>query len=530
MMLAGPDRDSSMSLKLGSKETTAVTSATPVLRVEKIAKSYGQTRALTSCDMELFPGEILAVMGENGSGKSTLVKILTGVQNLDEGTLSMDGQRLRPFSNPVDGISAGIVAVFQEVPIIENQTVLDNIWVGYDGVFRNRLRKTEKRQIADKVLMELLGRQVDLDQRTESLSLSDQQACCIARALVKKPRILILDESTSALDIATRDRLFKTCSELTGQGTSIIFISHRMDEVTAIADRVTVLRSGRTVGHFTRGEATPEVLVSSMTGKTLSKTEESVDVRTARPDDKVQLETQELKLSAASKGINFRLRKGEVVALAGLEGHGQDHFLRALWALEPVAGEVVAYTKNQARKITSPADAVSASIVYVPRDRRTEGIFPNQSIGDNFSIATLSHDVQFGVVKPSRSLTRLKAFKETLKIKMSSDRDPITTLSGGNQQKVVLARWLAADPDIVLLNDPTRGVDLGAKRDIYALMRRMTQQGVSFIVLSTEVDEILEVADRTLVFRENNVFIELDRTRTTREKLVSSFFGHEDSQ
>lgn len=518
-----------MSSQLSSQETTALTRVTPVLRVAQVAKSYGQTRALISCDMELFSGEILAVMGENGSGKSTLVKILTGVQNLDEGTLSMDGQSLRPFSTPADGIRAGIVAVFQEVPIIENQSVLDNVWVGHDGVFRTKLGQTEKRQIANQVLQDLLGRQVNLDQGAEGLSLSDQQACCIARALVKKPRILILDESTSALDIATRDRLFKTCIQLTRQGTSIIFISHRMDEVTAIADRVTVLRSGKTVGHFTRGEATPELLVSSMTGKATFTNEGSGEARNARLDDQIQLETREVRLSATSTGINFRLRKGEVVALAGLEGHGQDRFLKTLWGLEHGAGKVVAHTKDPAHTIASSADAVRASMVYVPRDRRTEGIFPNQSIGDNFSIATLSQDVHLGVLKPSRSLTRLTAFKDALKIKMNSDRDAITTLSGGNQQKVVLARWLAAEPDIVLLNDPTRGVDLGAKRDIYALMEKMTQQGVSFVVLSTEVDEILEIADRTLVFRENNVFVELDRTETTRERLVSSFFGHEDS-
>lgn len=508
--------------------TPHITSVNPLLRAEGLAKSYGQTRALTACDIELLPGEILAVMGENGSGKSTLVKILTGVQNLDEGILTLEGRQIPPFSSPADGIRAGIVAVFQEVPIIENQSVLDNVWVGHDGVFCNLLGRTEKRQKAGQVLKGLLGREVDLDASAGTLSLSDQQACCIARALVKQPRVLILDESTSALDIATRDRLFETCIQLTSQGTSIIFISHRMDEVMAIADRVTVLRSGKTVANFNRGEATPETLVSCMTGKSALRKDGLGIVRRSAVGGKIQLETQGVKLSAMSRGIDFRLRQGEIVALAGLEGHGQDQYLQVLWGLKRCLGKVVAHTHGQARLISSPADALKSSVAYVPRDRRTEGIFPSQSIEDNFAIATLSQDVQFGVPPFSRSSTRLNKFRKSLKIKMNSERDPITTLSGGNQQKVVLARWLAAAPSVVLLNDPTRGVDLGAKRDIYVLMEEMTQQGVSFIVLSTEVDEILEIADRTLVFREYNVFAEIVRSEMTREKLVSSFFGHED--
>jgi ABC-type sugar transport system ATPase subunit len=320
----------------------------------------------------------------------------------------------------------------------------------------------------------------------EQLSLSQRQACCLARALVRDPQILILDEATSALDVQTRDRLFAIVRERVAGGASAIFISHRMDEIADIGDRCTVMRSGETVATLDRGEATAQELVRLMTGADHLAGE--VAQRPHRTPGEVVLSVPGLEL-----------RAGELVGLAGLEGHGQDGFLRSLAALPDTA--------------------------YVPRERRAESLFESKSILENFGVVTLDRDTSGGLISPRRTRARLAGYVDRLKIKLGSSDDLITTLSGGNQQKVVMARWLATDPKILLLNDPTRGVDIGAKRDLYALLLELAQQGMAVVMLSTEVDEHVELMDRVLVFREGRINKELARADLSRQAIVGAFFG-----
>ncbi|WP_277037568.1 sugar ABC transporter ATP-binding protein [Actinacidiphila oryziradicis] len=512
------------------------------LEVTGLAKSFGATRALRSCSLRLPAGEVHALMGENGSGKSPLVKILTGIHAPDSGGFLVGGAAVR-FTAPAAAISAGVMAVYQEVLVVGPRSVLENVWLGADGVFRRRASGSQKRAKATAVLSELLERVPDLDTPVEHLSLSDRQACGIARALVREPKVLILDEATSALDVATRDRLFAAVARRKATGICVLFVSHRMDEVDAIADRVSVLRSGESVATLEAKEATTAELVRLMTGaEHLTGATADGLAHRAAPDAgaPVLLRVRGLRLVPEAEPVDFELRAGEVVGLAGLEGHGQDAFIKALWEGPPGEGSVLR-TQDAAgagagvgvgtgtgveTEIRSEQRAAAAGIGYVPRDRRAEALFGTMSIRENFAAATLRQDGRLGLISRRSALARFAPYRARLKIRMGRESDPITSLSGGNQQKVVIARWLARDPRVLLLNDPTRGVDIGAKRDIYALLDDLTRRrGVAVVMLSTEVDEHIELMDRVLVFREGSLSATLPRAELTRQSLVAAFFG-----
>lgn len=496
--------------------------ARPILTVRELAKAFGPTRALRSCSFELRPGEVHAIVGENGSGKSTLVKILAGVHHPDEGEVTIADRVEVRRRSPRQAQNAGLVTVFQEVLVVGPQSVLDNIWLGTDGLFAVPISADDKRQRAQEALAELLVSPPSLDAPVELLSLSDRQACCIARALVRNPRVLILDESTSALDVATRDRLFAVVRRLCAGGGAVIFISHRMDEIEELADRITVLRSGESVATLKRGESNADLLVRHMTGEDHLTAGVEVLPPKARLRGDVLLRTEALKLHPTAEPIDIALRAGELIGLAGLEGHGADAFLQALRGAHSGQGRVLTGSGD---RLTSPAQAVAAGVVYVPRDRRRESLFPTLPVLENFSLPTLRLDRNWGLVRWRATRTRLSRYAEQLAVRLASPTQLITALSGGNQQKIILARWLAAGPRVLLLNDPTRGVDLNAKRDLYRLLEQLATEGVAVVMLSTEVDEHVELMDRVLVFREGSISSVLEREQLGRARLISAFFG-----
>ena len=379
---------------------------------------------------------------------------------------------------------------------------------------------------AREALQELLGHPLDLNMAVEELSLSDRQSCGIVRALLREPKILILDEATSALDVATRDRLFAVVARLSAQGVGVIFITHRMDEIEEIGDRITVMRSGETVAELARGAWTPRELVRLMTGSDVlagaGRAEKASAVtRRGAP----VLSVHGLKLRADGRPIDLEVCAGELVGVAGLEGHGENEFLEALWGENAFGGEVIRHLPGGDVAIRSTVQAADYDIAYVPRERRLDSVFSWMTIRENFALPTLAEDSHFGWLSPRSSRRRFASYAKRLGIVLGSPEDAITTLSGGNQQKVVIARWLAFGPRILLLNDPTRGIDIGTKNDLYALLGALANEGLAVVMLSTELDEHVELMDRVLVFREHELFRELDRSELSREALVAAFFG-----
>jgi ABC-type sugar transport system ATPase subunit len=492
-----------------------------LLRAVAVRKAFGPTQAITQATFDLRAGEVHAIVGENGSGKSTLVKILAGIHRPDAGTLMLGGSEHSGLSDPRAALRAGIATVFQEVLVVEARSALENVWLGHEGFLRSGLAPAVKRQRAAAELAGLLGRPADLDAPVGALSLSDRQTCCLARALVRDPQVLLLDEATSALDVATRERLFATLRKRTAAGAGVVFISHRMDEVAELADRITVMRSGQTVATLSRGEADSDHLVHLMTGEE-RLTAGSRPAPQARRVGEVVLRAEDLQLAPTRPPLQAAIRAGELVGIAGLEGHGQDAFLRAL-AGGPRYGSGT--IQCDGRSIGSPQDAAAAGIAYVPRERRAESLFESKSILENFALATLGRDTRGGLIVPNRTRARFAHYAERLRIMLDDPHDLITSLSGGNQQKVVMARWLATDPRVLLLNDPTRGIDLRTKRDVYALLRGLASAGMAVVMLSTEVDEHVELMDRVLVFREYGLATELRRGELDRARLVTAFFG-----
>jgi ABC-type sugar transport system ATPase subunit len=499
----------------------------PLIRVSGLAKAFGPTRALRNANLDVMGGEIHALVGENGSGKSTLVKILSGVHLPDSGELALDDVVIDAPGRPAAAQSMGIVTVFQEVLVAEARSVLDNIWLGADGFVRWRVPTAVKRERAAEVLNNLRGGPIDLDQAIEGLSLSERQTCCIARALVRNPRLLILDEATSALDVEVRDRLFGVLRRLRSTGVAVIFITHRLDEIAELGDRITVMRNGESVCTMERAAYSPSRLVELMSGGSLDEAARVAESQAARPAaGHPVLRLRDVRLGAGRRPLNFAVHPGEVVGVAGLEGHGQDAFLDVVRGLKPVTGEAMVTTSAGEVALRSPVQAAKHGVAFVARERR-QASFAWMSIRENFGMPTLKADTRWKWLRTRATARRFDGFVSQLGILLGASSDRITTLSGGNQQKVIIARWLAAHPRVLVLNDPTRGIDVGAKRDFYRLLGTLATSGMAVVMASSEVDEHLELMDRVVVFREHELVDELQREALTRPRLIAAFFGQD---
>ncbi len=501
------------------------------IRLSNVAKAFGETRALKRCDFEAKAGEVHAIVGENGSGKSTMAKIISGVLLPDGGSVEIMGTTVR---SPLDAKRIGLATIFQEVLVADEASVLDNLFVGGDNIFQAVGNTRDRRSNAAALLSRLVGREVDLDSQVGSLPLSVKQWVVIARAVLRRPRILILDESSAALDLDSTVRLPGEIDRLRSEGATILIVTHRIAELVRIADRATILRDGVTVGVLQKAEITEASLLEMMTPPDRKMGHVADYASTGnRSNSQAALTVSDLKLHARGEAFNFFLPRGAIVGIAGLDGQGQDAFLRAIAGiLQPFGGNIQVTDPVSSRKtsVSTLADATKAKIAYVSGDRKREGIFPQLSIFENLAIGVYKGNIgPLGIISRSKVAPKFKQEVARLKIKFGAAGDLITSLSGGNQQKILIGRAFANEPDIIVLNDPARGVDLGTKRDLYRELREFTNRGGSVVYLSSEIEEFLGFADRVDVFHGGRVFRSLSVKEIAEKPILAAMFGQSSS-
>ena len=494
---------------------------TALLAAEAITKSYAGVRALSGVSFDLQSGEVHALVGENGAGKSTLIKIMTGAVAPDSGTLAVDG-RLLHHVTPAVARSLGIAAIYQQPSLFPQLTVAENIAIAVEprSAWR-RIAWDARRRSAGEILRRV-GADIDADRLVESLSMPEQQLVEIAKAVGTHARILIMDEPTASLSDREVERLFDVIARLRAEGAGIIYISHRLEEVLQLADRVTVLRDGRSVGTHLRDGLRRSTLVNLMIGRELS----SLSARRPVTCGDVALELRAVSCREAGvHDVSFEVRRGEILGIGGLVGSGRTELARTVFGLTPAdSGEVV--VRGRATRIASPRHAIDARIGYVPEDRQRHGVVPEMAISENVSLANLPAVCRSGLIDRARELEQAGRYIDGLRIKASSAAAGVQTLSGGNQQKVALARWLAIDPDILILDEPTQGVDVGSKSEIYEIVQEMTERGVAVVMISSELPELLAMSDRIAVMRAGTIAGIMSRGEATQANVLAMALGH----
>ncbi|MDR7127000.1 sugar ABC transporter ATP-binding protein [Pseudotabrizicola sp. 4114] len=496
------------------------------IQVRGLSKRFGETHALTDCDFDAYPGEVHAIVGENGSGKSTLAKILSGVLIPDAGSVEVFG---RPVKSPIAARERGVATIFQEVLVADEANVIDNLYVGSEGLLSNGKSHAEKVREADEILRRCVGHPVDLRAKVGTLPLNVKQWIVIARAILRQPKVLILDESSAALDLGATTRLHAEIERLRDQGCTILIVTHRIAELVRIADRATILRDGKAVGVLETSEITEARLLELMTqaGRTLAAAPvvfSDPGFATAAP----VITATQLRLFPESAAFDFRLQPGMIVGLAGLDGQGQDRFARTLAGIAaPASGEVICLDETgQPKPLSGLDDAYDLHVSWVSGDRKREGIFPQRSIFENFAMGIYRRNLGL-LGKVDRHLGQQLFTKEVdrLKIKTGPISNRITSLSGGNQQKVLISRAFADDPRVIVLNDPARGVDLGTKRDLYRELQAFARNGGSVVYLSSEIEEFLGFAHRVDVFVNGSIFRSLEGAMIAEEAMLAAMFG-----
>ena len=507
--------------------------------VQDANKSFGVTKALNGVNFKANFGEIHAIVGGNGCGKSTLAKVISGVLPLDKGKVSIMGQSP---NSPIEAQKIGISTVFQEVMIAEEATVYENLFIGYDSFFGKKLNHREKVEKAAQIMLELAGEFVDPYTIASQLSLGMKAWVTIGRAFLRKPKVLILDESSAALDFDSTERLFEKMRELRNSGAAIFIVTHRIAELVRISDRATVMRDGKDVGVLSGDEITEKNLLALMTGN--KKIETAAENKSTPPNSKseeIVLSAKKLKIWENESEINFDLPKGEILGVTGLDGQGQDNFVKALAGIgEPISGEVIIklsdeereLTKKDYKKVLNLLDAKKSGIGYVSGDRKKEGIFPNMSIYENMVLPLYKGEKAktsggfLGFIKWTELNGTFDWEVERLNIKTGPKNNLITSLSGGNQQKVMIARAFTTTPKILILNDPARGIDVGAKRDLYKHLRIFVNEGGTVIFLSSELEEFIGLCHRVLVFRDGGIFETFEKEDINPNVILEGMFGH----
>ena len=486
----------------------------PLIQLHGINKSFIGVRARCTVDLEIRPGEIVCLAGENGCGKSTLIKILSGFYTPDSGDIYVEGRQYKSLT-PRESMKNGIQVVYQDFSLFPNMTVGENIGLNRMLVNKRKITsKTELNRIAEAAFKKI-GINIPLDTKVDDLPVADKQLVAIARAIINDAKFVIFDEPTSAITYNEVQALFRVIRQLKDDGISILFVSHKLDEIFSICDRMYVLRNGENVINGDIGEFTRENLVYYMTGKEYS----SVRIADENRNNEVVLEVRDLSLDGEYENINFKVHKGEVLGITGLLGSGRTALAQSLYGISPhTSGEILINGKTV--EIRNVKDAIANRICYVPEDRLTEGIFIDQSISRNIIISSLENFCRkLGIVDAKNMQDEVNKWIQKLRIKIGKSSDAIGTLSGGNQQKAVIARGLAINPRVVILNCPTVGVDIGARMDISALIQDIAKQGACVVLISDDSSEILTNCYRFLIIRKGRIAGEYMSKDFTEESL-----------
>jgi rhamnose transport system ATP-binding protein len=489
--------------------------APALLRADAITKTYAGVRALNGVSFDLRAGEVHALVGENGAGKSTLIKIMTGAVAADSGSIEIAGHRVAHM-DPQAARALGIAAIYQQPALFPHLTVAENIALTLESatVWR-RVHWNARRQRA-RELLDRVGARIDPDRAVETLSMPEQQIVEIARALGAEARILIMDEPTASLDEREVEHLFAVIGRLRDHARGIVYISHRLDEVFAVADRITVLRDGESVGTWPTGGIDRPQLIRQMVGRDLSAV---FPKRQVTPGEHA-IAVRGLRHRASGVfDVSLSVRRGEILGLAGLVGSGRTELAEILFGLRPAdAGDI--WIDGATARITSPTQAVALGLAYVPEDRRQHGVVLDMSIASNASLANLKGVARLGLIDRAAERASATKYVDQLRIKAASVDADVGSLSGGNQQKVALARWLSTNPSVLILDEPTQGVDVGSKAEIHELMGALAARGLAIIMISSEMPEILGMSDRIAVMRAGTIRGTLTRAEATQDKVL----------
>ncbi len=503
----------------GSSPQLASDTVGPVVEMCNISKAFPGVQALDGVSLKIWPGEVLALTGENGAGKSTLIKILCGAHHADKGEIVIQGRKAT-IRSPQDARSFGIVAIYQELSLFPNMTVAENIFISalprrqhVPMVNWSRLRQEAVHALGT------IGARFDPSARVGDLSVAGQQMVEIARAVSSDARVIVMDEPTSALSEHEVNTLFQIIAALKKRGVAVIYITHRLEEVSQVADRVTVLRDGKHVGELPIAEATKEKIVQMMVGRSLN----------LFPKERVPIGDEVMRVEGFSRegvfsDISFSVRRGEILGFAGLMGAGRSEVARAVFGIDPRdSGEVD--IEGRRVVIVSPIDAIRAGLGLVPEDRKLQALILGMAVRENITLPHLRDFTRARIVSKSRERKNASQYVQELDIRTPSVEQKVANLSGGNQQKVVIAKWLGVKPKVLILDEPTRGIDVGAKAAIHALMCRLAASGVGIVMISSELPEIMAMSDRIIVLHEGRITARLDREEATQDRIMMAATG-----
>lgn len=486
-----------------------------LLQMSGVQKRFGGAVALQGTNLSIRAGEIHALLGENGAGKSTMLKILAGVHVNDGGTIKL-GSKDFLTGSPQDSIEQGIAVIYQEPSLFLDLTLAENVFIGRQPK-KGRIIDWKFAQNEAKRLFKELGVDLDPKRQARGLSIADQQVVEIAKALSMNANIILMDEPTAALSATEVERLMTVMKSLKAANKAVIFVSHRLDEVFAISDFITVMRDGATVSENPVEKTDLQKVIKEMVGRELTE----MFPKTENKIGSVVLEVNDLTNPAYFRNISFNVKKGEIVALAGLVGAGRSEVARAIFGVDKYETGSVKIN-GKALPAGSPVAAMKEKIALVPEDRRQQGLFMVAGVNRNISIESFTNLVDKGLINFKRERELTNTWKEKLSIKFSNQNDPVERLSGGNQQKTVLAKWLATDPDLLIVDEPTRGIDVATKAEVHRLINQAASEGKAVLMISSELPEVLGMADRIIVMREGRQVAELSRKEATQEKVISA--------